>query len=94
MRAYELYKKRKYREGELNQEAEDKADLRQLMYADFEYINREQHYALNAIEAKYEEIEHLKDEISLMIDKAEISHDTRENVRKMAMKRVRKIMKD
>jgi len=91
MRLSELNDNKIKRKAHLAKEANEKSPLWRLMYADFDYIHRDQQLVLNAIEAKLAEIEQLKDEISLLIDKAEIDHRTKENVHKLALKKLRKL---
>ncbi|SCA57518.1 hypothetical protein MTBPR1_60031 [Candidatus Terasakiella magnetica] len=94
MRAYELTKNRQKRKKHLRQEADQNAALWRLMYGDFEYINRNQSHLLAEIEAKTEELERLKDEFMLEIEKAELDFETKQHIKDMAQKRIKKIMRN
>ncbi|SCA55421.1 hypothetical protein MTBPR1_100062 [Candidatus Terasakiella magnetica] len=94
MRAYELAKNRQKRKKHLRQEADQNAALWRLMYADFDYINRNQSHLLSEIEAKIAELERLKDEFMLEIEKAELDFQTKQHIKDMAQKRIKKIMRN
>ncbi len=87
MRAKELYKRR----TNLEREADNKAQIRQIMYADFDYFYRSQTHLLAEIEAKTEELERLKDEFMLEIEKAELDYQTKQHIKDMAQKRIEKL---
>ncbi|WP_417371843.1 hypothetical protein [Gelidibacter japonicus] len=92
MRYLEICRARKKRATALNLEKNAKFDLWNLMYADFDYIHRNQTHLLAEIENKLEDLKLLKNELELLIDKAELDYASKEKIKKLAQKRVKKII--
>ncbi|WP_417796027.1 hypothetical protein [Terasakiella pusilla] len=92
MRLIELASSEKRRQSRLNKETEEKSATRKLMYADFEYINRNQSHLLSEIESKLEDLKQLKNELELLIDKVELDFASKAKIKKLAQKRVKKII--
>lgn len=92
MRYIELTNDHFNRQKQIGKEAESKKELLRLMYANFDHIYRDQSHLLSVIDQKIDDLQQLQDKLELEIDKSELSFAKKEKVRKLAQKRIQKII--